>query len=107
MATITNPAPDTLALAGEIDLNESPRVREALGVLVDQKTPVIYVDLTEVSYMDSSGLAVLIEALQRAQSYQGKLAIYGLQESVKTIFEIARLDQVFTLYSDRASAEKA
>ncbi|MGC3991809.1 MAG: STAS domain-containing protein [Chthoniobacteraceae bacterium] len=105
MANITHPAPDTIALAGEIDLNESPRVREALSTQLEQKPATLFVDLTEVSYMDSSGLAVLIEALQKAQSFSGKLAIYGLQPNVKTIFEIARLDQIFTLYADRTAAE--
>jgi anti-sigma B factor antagonist len=107
MANIKQPTPVTLALEGEIDLNESPKVRDALSKMIESKPPVLFVDLSAVSYMDSSGLAVLIEALQKMQVYQGKLAIYGLQESVRTIFEIARLDQVFTLFADRASATAA
>ena len=104
MATVSTPEPNTIALEGEIDLHESPRVKEHLNPIIDQKHPHVYVDLSGVSYIDSSGLAIFIEAMQRIQSYGGKLALFGIQESVKAIFEIARLDRVFTIYPDKAAA---
>ena len=60
--------------------------------------------MENVSYIDSSGLAVLIEAMQKVEKYGGKFALAGLQENVKPIFEIARLDQVFHIYPDVDSA---
>ncbi len=106
-ATVSLSEPNLIALAGEIDLHESPHVRESITPLIEKKEPKVLIDLTQVSYIDSSGLAVLIDAMQRVQSYGGKLALYGIGKSVRTIFEIARLDQVFQIFPDKASAATA
>jgi anti-sigma B factor antagonist len=107
MATVSHPEPNTIALEGEIDLHESPGVREALKGLIEQRAPSVFVDLTGVTYIDSSGLAVLIDAMQRIQSYGGRFSLYGLRDSVRTVFEIARLDQVFRIFPDKTAAAKA
>jgi len=64
----------------------------------------LVVNLSGVTYLDSSGLAVLIEAMQNVEKYGGKFAIAGMQETVRSIFEIARLDQVFHIFTDVDSA---
>jgi len=96
--------PNVLPLEGEIDLHVSPEVAEELRALVAKKPKVLVIDLEKVTYMDSSGLAVLIEAMQKVQEYGGKFAIAKVQESVQHIFEIARLDQVFRIFPDVDSA---
>jgi anti-sigma B factor antagonist len=93
-----------LPLEGEIDLHVSPQIGSALSKLIAAKPAQLVVDLSGVSYIDSSGLAVLIEAMQNVGSYGGKFALCGLQESVRPIFEIARLDQVFRIFPDKVSA---
>ena len=107
MATVSTPEPGVLALEGEIDLNESPAVRERIKPLIDAQLPRIIVDLSGVSYIDSSGLALFIESMQRIQGYGGKFALTGLRPTVRTIFEIARLDQIFQIYPDVAAAQAA
>ncbi len=107
MITFSNPEPNILALEGEIDLHGSPEVREALAPMIERKTARLLIDLGGVSYMDSSGLAVFIDAMQHVQSYGGQLALFGLRESVRNIFHIARLDQVFQIFPDKAAASKA
>jgi anti-sigma B factor antagonist len=91
-------APNVLPLEGEIDLHVSPRVAASLGAIIEQKPSRVVVDLSGVSYIDSSGLAVLIEGMQNVEAYGGKFVLAGLQESVRPIFEIARLDQVFIIF---------
>lgn len=91
-------APNVLPLEGEIDLHVSPRISASLGAMIDQKPPRLVVDLSKVSYIDSSGLAVLIEGMQNVEAYGGKFILAGIQENVKPIFEIARLDQVFIIF---------
>jgi anti-sigma B factor antagonist len=105
MASVSNPEPHILALEGEIDLHESPHVKEQINPLIEQKLPKVFIDLSGVSYIDSSGIAVFIEAMQRIQAYGGKLGLFGIRKSVQTIFEIARLDQVFRIFPDKAAAE--
>ena len=89
---------NVLPLEGEIDLHVSPRIAASLEAMRREKPPRIVVDLSKVTYIDSSGLAVFIEAMQNIEEYGGKFALAGLQESVRSIFETARLDQVFLIY---------
>ena len=101
------PMPSTeyvLPLEGEIDLHVSPRIAASLASIIEEKPKQLVVDLSRVSYIDSSGLAVLIEAMQNVAQYNGTFALAGLQESVRPIFEIARLDQVFRIFPDVDSA---
>ncbi len=104
---VSQPEPTIITLDGEIDLHESPNVREVLRPLIEQKVPRIYVDMAEVTYIDSSGLAVLIDAMQRIANYGGKFGLIAIRPAVRTVLEIARLDQVFRVYPDRASAVTA
>jgi anti-sigma B factor antagonist len=100
------PEPATIVLApeGELDLHASPLVKEQIEPLIAQQRPTVIVDLSGVSYIDSSGLAVFIEAMQRVQSYGGKFGLCGLRENVRHIFSIARLDQIFRIFPDRTAA---
>ncbi len=100
----TTEHPNVLPLQGEIDLHVSPRVAGSLNAMLKEKPKQIVVDLSHVSYIDSSGLAVLIEAMQYVVAYGGKFALAGLQESVRPVFEIARLDQVFQIFPDADAA---
>jgi anti-sigma B factor antagonist len=104
MATAPHPQTGILALEGEIDLHRSPQVKESLEPLIAQKTTRILLDFSAVTYIDSSGLATLIETLQRVQGYGGKLALFGLRDSIRGIIEIARLDQIFRIFPDEAAA---
>jgi len=106
MAEITTPEPNILSISGEIDLHESPYLKQAFEPLIAKKTPCVVVDLTGVSYVDSSGLAVFVETMQRVNAYGGKFAFYGLGDNVRTIFELARLDQIFSIFPDKVSALK-
>src|SRR2546423_13820219 len=91
-------APNILPLEGEIDLHVSPRISVALAAMIDQKPQRLVVDLSKVTYIDSSGLAVLIEGMQNVEAYGGEFILAGIQENVKPIFENARLDQGFIIF---------
>jgi len=96
-----------VAPEGEIDLHSSPLVKDQIEPLIIGQRPNVVVDLTGVSYIDSSGLAVLIEAMQRVQTYGGKFSLCGLRENVRHIFAIARLDQVFQIFANQEAARSA
>jgi anti-sigma B factor antagonist len=92
--------PNVLPLEGEIDLHVSPGLTAALNRMIDKKPKQLVVDLSRVTYIDSAGLAALIEGMQKVEAYGGKFALADLQETVRSIFEIARLDQVFRIFPD-------
>jgi anti-sigma B factor antagonist len=91
-------ARNILPLHGEIDLNVSPELATTFTEMVQSKPPKVVVDLTDVTYIDSSGLAVLIVGMQQVKEYGGKFALVGLQSDVRSILETARLDQLFATY---------
>jgi anti-sigma B factor antagonist len=89
---------NVLPLNGEIDLNVSPGIATTFNELVRAKAPHVVVDLSNVTYIDSSGLAVLIVGMQQVKEYGGKFALVGLQNDVRIVFETAQLDQFFATY---------
>ena len=93
-----NPA-NVLPLEGEIDLHVSPRVERALASIIKKRPAHVVVDLSGVTFIDSSGLAALIHALQDVKQYGGKLTLSGINSEVRTILEIARLDRIFLIDS--------
>ena len=97
---------DILEIQGEIDLYVSPQLRESFNGLVKQKKGLIVANLKSVSYIDSSGLATFIEAYQRLSTYGGRLVLCHLNETVRGVFEIARLDDVLTLVESEEDAVK-
>jgi len=88
---------DVLPLEGEIDLHISPRVERSLASMIKKRPAQVVVDLSGVTFIDSSGLAVLIRAMQDVQMYGGKLSLCGINADLRSIFEMARLDQVFLI----------
>jgi len=93
-----------VSIVGDIDLESSPKLRTFLKPKSSQKTPRLLLDFAGVNYIDSSGLATLIEYFQAVQSFNGKLALASLSPRVKNVFEIVRLEQIFSLHPDIPSA---
>jgi anti-sigma B factor antagonist len=96
-----------LTLSGEIDLNQSPKLRTALREKAKNKTHQLLLDFAAVAYVDSSGLATLIEYYQSAKAFSGKFAICCLVPRVRSSFDLVRLSEVFTIYPDQAVACQA
>src|SRR5260370_6573792 len=72
-----------IPLEGEIDLHISPRITTTLNAALKAKPRNLVIDMGNVSYIDSSGLAVLIEAMPKVEKYAGRFALARLQENVK------------------------
>jgi anti-sigma B factor antagonist len=94
-------------LSGEIDLQHSPKLRQLLQGKAAKKPRALLLDLSEVKYIDSSGLATLVEYYKSARMFSGHLAVAGLSSRVKSIFDLVRLGEVFGVYSSVAEAEEA
>ena len=92
--------PNVLALEGDIDLHVSPAVTESLNAMIKKKPERIVIDLSRATYIDSAGMAALILAMQEVEAYGGEFFLSGLQETVRSIFEISRLDRTFRIFPD-------
>jgi anti-sigma B factor antagonist len=90
-------------LDGSVDLENSPNIRKVLLDAVQDGRNVL-VDMAEVTYIDSSGIACLIEALQTARKKGADLALLSVSAQAKRVLELARLDMVFKIHDDLASA---
>lgn len=92
---------------GEVDLYTSPDLRKQILSAVHGRPAMIIVDLQHVNYMDSSGVATLVEGLQQVSKYKGKFGITHLRSGVREVFELSRLDRVFDIYDSVELAMEA
>jgi len=83
-------------LEGDVDLQSSPEARKILLECVARKKPVL-VDLSKVGYIDSSGVASLVEALQTARKGGSMLFLVTVSDAALRVLQLARLDKVFTI----------
>jgi anti-sigma B factor antagonist len=86
-----------IALKGEVDLESSPAARKLLLESIDDANRVL-VDLSGVTYIDSSGVASLVEALQVSKKNDTGFALAAPSEPTRRVLELARLDKVFTIH---------
>ncbi|MHC4725736.1 MAG: STAS domain-containing protein [Planctomycetota bacterium] len=93
-----------LELGGEIDMKCSARVKDKFKEIYRDKPKVLVVDMTEVKFMDSSGLATLVGVLKWCRLKGCELRLAGLTQGVRNIFEICRLESIFQMYDSRAEA---
>jgi anti-sigma B factor antagonist len=92
--------------AGEIDLQHSPTLRSSLLALAERKPRRVIVDLSAVTYVDSSGVGTLVEFKRRLERGGGEVILAGLQPRVRSVFEITKLDQFFTIVPTVDEARK-
>lgn len=88
----------------DIDMSRSPELRSVLRQEMGGSTHKVVVDLDAVEYMDSSGLATLVEAMRNAGNSDTKIVICNMSPKVSAIFEIARLDSFFSIVNSRDEA---
>ncbi len=82
---------------GEIDAYTAPKLREALEGFQDKKSFVLKVDLTEVGYMDSTGLGVFVGVFKNLRSNESELVLVGLSERLYRLFEITGLSDIIEI----------
>lgn len=88
-----------IAARGELDLSSSDSLRSVLDAGLADGTPRIAVDLTEVSFMDSSSLGVLVAGLKRARDQGGEIRLVGVHGSPAKVIELTGLDAAFAMES--------
>ncbi len=94
-----------IALSGEVDLHYSPKAREIILKYLADKNHVL-VDLSAVTYIDSSGVASLVEGFQHARTHDLKFALTGVSDAAMQILQLSRLDKVFPIIANAAEADQ-
>ena len=92
-----------VVLSGDVDLSTSPEARKAILAALGHGKGVL-VDLAEVAYLDSSGVASLVEAFQLARGQQQPFGLVGVSTSALSVLKLARLDTVFPIHDSVADA---
>ena len=94
-------------LNGEIDVYTSPKVKDAIGDLIDKGHYNLVINLEKVRYIDSTGLGVLIGGLKRVREHGGTVNLVCTNPQIKKIFDITGLVKIFGIYDDEDAAMKA
>ncbi len=95
-----------IRLSGEVDLSWSQHVRKAVLAALEDN-PAVGVELSQVSYIDSSGIAALVEGFQSARARGSRSALVAISAAVRAVLELARLDRVFLIVPDPAHVAAA
>ncbi len=90
-------------LDGDVDLNCAQNARKVILDSLKQQSNLL-VDLSAVSYIDSSGIASLVEGYQVSRANKLKFALVGVSENAMNVLKLARLDQVFSIYTSVETA---
>jgi len=94
-----------LDLSGDIDLANSPAMRKALlGEIKEKRTPRVFLNFKNVRYIDSSGIASLVEGLKASRDLGSRLILYGLNKTVREVMQLSRLQKIFEIYEDEEQA---
>jgi len=90
-------SPTTVVLSGEIDLATAGRLRAALIAISHSGEHNVVIDMTNVTFMDSTGLSALVGPLKRFRSMDGQIVLRSPSKSVRKVLEITGLTRVFTI----------
>lgn len=86
-----------LGVAGEVDVFTAPEFKVAISEAIDSGIVDLVIDLTKVSYMDSSGFGILLSATKRVRPKDGSINLVACNEAIERMMKITRLDTVFNL----------
>ncbi len=90
-------------IAGDVDLRGSPALRKLLFEALTE-SPKVVINLTEIRYMDSSGIAVMIEALKNSQKLNREFALFGMNTRVQAVFKLTHVIQLFQVFDTEEQA---
>jgi len=93
-----------VSLKGRMDASSSPAAETVLSRLIESGERRIVVDMSDLDYISSAGLRVLLSSLKRLRDDDGRLLLAGLKPQIQNVFEIAGFQRIFTIYSTTEEA---
>ena len=96
-----------LDVAGEIDIYTTPQFKEAVSAAIEEGQAAIIINMTNVTYMDSSGFGTLLSATKRLRPVNGGLYLSGCNDAITRMLQITRLNTIFGVYGTEDDALQA
>lgn len=93
-----------LDVVGEIDIYTTPQFKEAVSAAIDEGKPGIVINMSQVTYMDSSGFGTLLSATKRLRPINGALYLSGCNDAINRMLQITRLNTIFGIYATEDEA---
>lgn len=103
----TDTALAVLPVSGRFDANQVHAIQREFDSLLTAGARFIILDLSDVLFVDSSALAVLVRGMRSCRERNGELLLCGLRQPVSTILELTRMDQAIRIFRDELSARTA
>lgn len=94
-------------VTGEIDIYTTPQFKDAVTAAIDEGKSSIVINMTNVTYMDSSGFGTLLSATKRLRPADGALYLSGCNEAITRMLQITRLNTIFGIYATEEEALSA
>lgn len=92
-------------VSGDIDLATSPELRKALlRELREVRAPRVVLNLKQVRYIDSSGVASLVEGLKASRDVGSRFVLFGLNKTIREVLQLSKLLRIFEVYDDEEQA---
>ena len=86
-----------ISLTGSLDTNTSKEAEDQINKLIDEGSIKLLIDLTDLDYISSSGLRILLSTSKKLKSLRGEMRICGLNETVNEVFEISGFTMIFNV----------
>lgn len=98
---------DLLILQGRLDVSTAKDIKEKISSLTRKNRVKLVIDMADVHFIDSSGLGSLVSSLRSVNKLGGDIKIASLQDQVRAIFELTRLDRIFEIFNEREAATES
>jgi anti-anti-sigma factor len=88
---------------GILDGTKAPELRQSIELALRNEASTILIDLTDTTFIDSSGLGALVNVLKLVRAQQGRFCLCSPNQQIKMVFELSSMDQAFEVFADRAT----
>jgi anti-sigma B factor antagonist len=93
----------TIRVAGELDLATSPQLQAACATAIERRPTTLRIDMSEVTFLDSTGISVLVQAHKQLEAEGGTLVLYGLNDHARRVLDVAGLGAFFRVSDERSA----
>ncbi|MGZ8246177.1 STAS domain-containing protein [Methylomagnum sp.] len=95
---------DVVGITGRLAMADASAAREQLKIIIENGSGNLLIDLSGLTFMDSSGCSVLISAFKSVRGRQGRLVLSCLSPEIQSLIELTRLNEIFEIFTDTVAA---